>query len=169
MYLDVYLNRHWAGAVGAYEAKTPLTVYPYVRYGFCQSLTSKLNSTLVREVVAQVMPQWRDVPFFHEFPEERQHDFHMVHPTWWEMGGGEELMEIYTSHPELWEWFDKDAVMEAAGRWQKASSAELAPREATFRSLCQRCAQRQVWLVAFLQELEELNKAIAALRISETG
>lgn len=169
MYLDIYLNRHWAGAVGAYDTKTPLTVHPYVRYGFSQSLASKLNSTLVREIVALAVPRWRDVPFFHEFPEERRHDFHVTHPTWWEMGGGEELMEIYSSRPELWEWFDKDAVMAAADRWRKASSSELAPRDAAFRTLCHRCAQRQVWLLAFLQELEELNKTTAALRNDEAG
>lgn len=164
MYLDIYLNRHWAGAVGAYDAKTPLTVYPYVRYGFNQPLTSKLNSSFVREVVTLAMPQWRDVPFFHEFPIEQQHDFHSVHPTWWEMGRGEELMEIYASYPELWEWFDKDTVMEAAHRWQYDTSDDLAPRDTAFRALCHRCAQRQVWLLAFLQELDEINKTIGILQ-----
>lgn len=57
----------------------------------------------------------------------------------------------------------------AAGRWREASSAEHAPRDAAFRSLCQRCAQGHMWLVAFLQESDESNKAIAASGTSETG
>ena len=164
MDLDIYSNRLWAGAVGAYDAKTPLTVYPYVRYGFSQPLTSKLNSSFVREVVALAMPQWRDVPFFHEFPSEQQHDFHIVQPTWWEMGRGEELMEIYTSHPELWELFDKDTIMEAANRWQYDTSDDLAPSDTAFRTRCHRCAQRQIWLLAFLQELKEINNTVKMLQ-----
>ena len=164
MYLDIYLNRHWAGSVGAYDAKTPLAVYPYVRYGFSQPLLSKLNSSFVREVISLAMPQWRDVPFFHEFPIEQQHDFHIVHPTWWEMGRGEELMDIYTTYPDLWEWFDKDTVIEAAHRWQHNESDDLAPRDTAFRTRCHRCAQRQVWVLAFLQELDEINKTICILQ-----
>ena len=92
------------------------------------------------------------------------HDFRIVHPTWREMGRGEELMEIYASYPELWEWFDKTAVMEAAHRRQDSVSDKLDPRDAAFRTLCRRCAQRQVWLSAFLQEIEEINKTVSILQ-----
>ena len=164
LYLDVYLNRHWAGAVGACDGKTPLTVHPYVRYGFNQPLPSKCASSLVRDIITLAMPQWRDVPFFHELPEQQQHDFHIVHPTWWEMGRGEELAALYASHPDLWKWFDKEAVMNASRRWQADAPETLSPKDTAFRTRCHRCAQRQVWMLAFLQELKELNTVTASLR-----
>ena len=80
------------------------------------------------------------------------------------MGRGEELVEIYASYPELWEWFDKTAVMEAAHCRQDSVSDKLDPRDAAFRTPCRRCAQRQVWLSAFLQEIEETNKTVSILQ-----
>ncbi|WP_165070702.1 hypothetical protein [Desulfovibrio sp. ZJ200] len=161
MRLDIYLNRNSAGSVGAYDIKTPLTVYPYVRYGFSQSLKSKIDSIFVKEIISFVMPQWRDVPFFHEFPEEKRHDFHVRRPTWWELGRGKDLLEIYDSHPELWKFFEKKQVLESAYLWQQKLSSKLTPRETAFRELCNRCAQRHVWMVAFMQELKEINEVIS--------
>ena len=107
--------------------------------------------------MALAMPPWRDVPFFHELPAQQRQDFHLVHPTWWELGRGEELAALHTSHPELWEYFDRDAVM-------GTSPKTFPPKDAAFRAICHRCAQRQVWLLAFLQELRELNSVTAALQ-----
>lgn len=112
LYLDFYLNRQWAGATGIDDMKTPLTVYPYVRYGFSQTLESKVKSTFIRNIISKSMPLWDNIPFFHEFPEDARQDFYSAYPNMWDMNLGDEILEICLSDPNLWTYFDRIQVLE---------------------------------------------------------
>lgn len=98
MYLVIWLNRQWAGAESIATLKTPLTLYPYVHYGLRQSVESKLQSRFVRDVISTAMPQWRDVPFFHELPPEEINHFAQSYPTYWDFGRADEIAELAVSN-----------------------------------------------------------------------
>lgn len=160
LYLNMYLNRQWGGANGNEDIKTPLTVYPYVRYGFSQTPESKLNSSFIRDVITLAQPQWRNIPFFHELPREEQQDFVHAYPTYWEMERGEELQEICLGIPELWQYFDRDIVISTFARLlaTRGKAPEINTRQA---SQCHRIAQRMLWYCAALTNLQKINLLIA--------
>lgn len=159
--LRLHVNRQWAGANGNEEMKSPLTVYPYVRYGFAQTLESKLNSRFIRDVIALAQPQWKNIPFFHELPQENQQDFITAYPTYWEMGRGEELQELCNSTPDLWLYFDKDLVSTTFARLHAARGKAEGITD-KLSSQCNRVAQRMLWYTAAVRQLRAINSLILA-------
>lgn len=161
LYLNIYLNRQWAGANGNEEMKSPLTVYPYVRYGFAQTLESKLNSRFIRDVIALAQPQWKNIPFFHELPQENQQDFVTAYPTYWEMGRGEEIHELCNSTPDLWLYFDKALVSTTFARLHAARGKAEGITD-KLSSQCNRVAQRMLWYTAAVRQMRAINSLILA-------
>lgn len=155
LYLHLYLNRQWPGANGAFDHKTPLTVYPYVQNGFNQTLEAKLNSRFVRDVVSRFLPAWRDVPFFHELPAEERQDFYVAYPTYWEMKRGEELLELCKTDSDAWRFFDKDIITDTLMSIMDAQTYASLPH--TKISNINTTAQKLLWIMTMEKELAEMN------------
>lgn len=155
LYLSSYLNRQWPGANGAFDHKTPLTVYPYVQNGFNQTLEDKLNSRFIRDVVSRFLPAWRDVPFFHELPREDIEDFYIAYPTYWKMGRGEELLELCETESDVWRFFDKDIITDTFMSMMDAQTYALLPHTKT--SNINTTAQKLLWIMTMEKELADMN------------
>lgn len=156
LYLHLYLNRQWPGANGAFDRKTPLTAYPYAYSGFTQSIQDKLNSRFVRDVVAAFLPAWRDVPFFHELPKEETEDFYVAYPTYWEMGRGEELLEICGTNSDAWQFFDRSCLMDTFSAMMGKDYYESLSHAKT--STINTTAQKLIWLMTIEKNLNEINQ-----------
>lgn len=160
LYLHLYLNRQWPGANGAFDRKTPLTVYPYVQNAFHQPLEAKLYSRFVRDVIASFIPAWRDVPFFHELPKETTEDFYVAYPTYWEMGRGEELVDLCGTDSGVWCFLDRARLTETFTAlldndyYASLPDAKISAINTT--------AQKLLWLMALEKNLTEMSQATAA-------
>lgn len=161
LYLHLFLNRQWAGANGAYDHKTPLTVYPYAKYAFSQPIGAKIESRFIRDVIASFMPAWRDIPFFQELPDQETEDLYASYPTFWRMGRGQELADLCApGGSQVWNWLDWRAL-------RKLFSAAL--NDNYYNSLSHRklgnlnaTAQKMLWLLAIESQLQKINSLIEA-------
>ena len=153
--LSCCLNRQWPGANGAYDHKTPLTVYPYVQHGFNQTLEDKISSRLVRGVAGRFLPAWRDVPFFHELPQDTTEDFYVAYPTYWEMGRGEELLELCETDSYVWRFFDKNIITDTFMSIMNAQTYACLPHIKT--SNINTTAQKILWIITMKKNLDEIN------------
>ena len=159
LYLHVWLNRQWAGAESIDAFKTPLTLYPYVYYGFRQSIDEKLRSKFIRNIIEAIMPQWKNIPFFHELPPDENNDFYIAYPTYWDVNRGDEITEIALSHKFLWEYFDKASVLETFLQFKDKTFKDDERKGREWN----RVAQKLLWTVAFYKHVDEINKAIKSL------
>lgn len=163
--LQTDMNRQWQGANGMYDWKTPLTVWPYVFYGFGQTAEQKIYSSFIRAVTAVAMPQWSTISYYHELPAKEKDDFYQVYPTYWEMGRGEELQETLIADNGLVTYFDISATKKVFNRLQK-DYRQVSHRE---HYLSHRCAQKMLWSLALIEETRTLNAAIADLSGNEAA
>lgn len=165
LYLYFFLNRQWPGATGAFDRKTPLTVYPYVQNGFNQPLEDKINSRFVRDVIASFMPAWTTVPFFHELPEDETHDFYVAYPTYWEMGRGEELIALCDMDSIAWQLFDRSHMRNTFAQMLDADSyaSQAKPKISAINT----AAQKLLWIMTIERQLADINTLAGAETTSE--
>lgn len=162
--LQTDMNRQWQGANGMYDWKTPLTIWPYVFYGFGQTAEQKIYSSFIRAVTAMAMPQWSTIPYYHELPLKEKKDFYRVYPTYWEMGRGAELQETLIADNRLAAYFDIPAIEKTFTRLQQ-NYRQVSQKE---HYLSHRCAQKMLWSLALIEETRTLNGVIAGLFSNET-
>ncbi|MEG2173505.1 MAG: hypothetical protein RRY29_09640 [Desulfovibrionaceae bacterium] len=159
LYLVFWLNRQWAGAESINSSKTPLTLYPYVHYGLRQPIESKLHSQFIRDVIQTAMPQWKNIPFFHELPAEETNDFSSSYPTYWDAGRGDEVASMVLGNTYLWEYFDKASVLEAFLQFRDPALWPDTPKKVEWN----RAAQKILWTIAFYNQVETLNTLVKEL------
>ncbi|WP_206215248.1 hypothetical protein [Desulfovibrio sp. ZJ200] len=155
---DLCLNRQWPGANGAFDHKTPLTVYPYALNGFNQRIESKLHSYFVRDVVGSFLPAWKEAPFFHELKSDEIEDFYIAYPTCWEMGRGEELLEMCSSKSCAWNLFERNTLLATFKNMLDVTyTHSLSTRKI---SNINTTAQKLIWVMTLERNLQQLNRAM---------
>ncbi len=151
-------TRQWPGANGAFDHKTPLTVYPYAFNGFNQTIESKIHTHFVRDVVSLFIPVWKEIPFFHELKKEETKDFYIAYPTYWEMGRGEDLLEICSAENYSWNFFERNTILETFKNMLNTTYIDSI--STTKISNINTTAQKIVWITKIYDSIKEYNNII---------
>lgn len=153
--------RRWAGGNWSIDVLLPLLSPKFMEVGFGQTLEEKFQSELHRRLIKRVAPYWADVPFFHEIRhtlpvEERSTGARA--PNFWMLGQEGELLETLRSHDQLWECFDKNAMIHAF-----SDISSIAPERHLRMQLM---AQRALWMAGFIDHLQDVTEAVSVSKVT---
>lgn len=97
---------------------------------------------------------------FDHSPKETTEDFYVAYPTYWEMGRGEELVDLCGTDSGVWRFLDRALLTETfAALLDNDYYASLPGAKI---SVINTTAQKLLWLMALEKNLTEMSQATAA-------
>lgn len=86
----------------------------------------------------------------------------MAYPPYWEMGRGEELLELCGTASGVWHFFDHDLMKKTFESLLDREQYAALPHRKT--SAINTAAQKLIWLMTLEQNLDEINRLCTTIR-----
>ncbi len=143
--------RRWGTSGARFGKVLPLLTPEFVRAGFTQSARQRRETALHSALIARLVPQWSEIPFFRATLSERESA--LRHRLWDDPD--KDLVTSLLVDPG--EWAEAFDVSEVRGAWRRSASGEAGQRD-------EQLLQRFVWRQVFDDHVASLNGAALAVR-----
>jgi hypothetical protein len=142
--------RRWGGAAERAGIVAPLLSPEFLRAALAMTKEQRVQSALHRKLIARLVPEWADVPFFTPGPGDVRV---VTRPRIWEPPD-REVLEAVIANEGVWsDHFDVSAVQ---GIWSRVLAGDGTP-------VIEVMLQRVVWYSAFVAYLDYVNGADTGL------
>lgn len=134
-------------------------LYDYVQAGFAMPIPDKIETSFMRNLTEQVMPQWKGIPYFHEIakPEENRY-FTYLH-FWENEQALANVLDIISGKDEYEEWYNIDSILKITTNKPPATYANVS--DLVF---CSQATMRLCRHIAHDKFLQEINSQIVPHR-----